>query len=206
MQGWKLAAWWTGVIAYVCAVWVLHLFSVDDLRGQTSAAWVQAVGSVLAILAAVAVAAFQHSQDVAREERRDRDEKRRVVGVLHACAAELKSVVTAEGRSERDRPRNVVPNFKDSQRRLDLIKGALNGFSPNQMPTPEVHVLLHNLRFRVGHLIEVIEEEVVRAEVNRFTLGPVNWNMHYGHASELLDRLAFELRRIDNPSEIPPWW
>lgn len=204
MQGWKLAAWWTGVIAYVCAVWVLHLFSFEDLSGQAAAAWVQAVGSVLAILAAVAVAAFQHSRDVAREELKQREELRRVVGVLQRCAQELKSTLSEQLALHE----LGVPGSKDLSKltlRINLVHGALSSFVPSQMPSADLHLLLHNLLMAVAVVNRSIEKNL-KLELN---LTAVNWadtwNGHIERVDSLCWHLGHQMALIDDPGAKRPF-
>lgn len=205
MQGWKLAAWWTGVIAYICAVWVVHLFSFEDLSGQSAAAWVQAVGSVLAILAAVAVAAFQHSRDVYREELKAREELRRVVGVLQTCARELKAIFTEQFALQEYGPRGSKDIGKATMR-IDLVHGALSSFVPSQMPSADLHLLLHNLLMAVAVVNRSIEKNQTLERNFTAVNWAATWNDHIERVDSLCWRLDHQMALIDNPGARRPFF
>lgn len=204
MQGWKLAAWWTGVATYVCAVWVLHLFSFEDLSGQTAAAWVQAVGSVLAILAAVAVAAFQHSRDVHREELKGREELRRVVGVLRVCAQELKATFSEQLALHELGPRGSKDLGKATLR-IDLVHGALSSFVPSQMPSADLHLLLHNLLMAIATVNRSIEKNLMLERNLAYVSWRATWSDHIERVDSLCWHLDHQMALIDNPDAKRPF-
>ena len=204
MDGWKTAAWWGAAIAYVCAVWVFHLFSFEDLKGQTAAAWVQAVGSVLAILAAVAVAAFQHHKDVQREERKALEELRRVVGVLQRCARDFKATLAEQLALHEYGPRGSK-DLSKVQLRLDLLDGALKSFVPSQMPSAELHVLLHNLLMQVALVNRSIEKNLtLERNCTSVSWGEI-WSNHLENVDTICWNLDHQMALIDDPSAKKPF-
>ena len=87
MERWFRVAWWSGCAVLCLLVWLAHWNGPEKLwgwiSGQTAAAWVQAVGSVAAIVASIAVVQLQHRRELQAAARAD---AQRTQQVLHDAA------------------------------------------------------------------------------------------------------------------------
>lgn len=194
---WKLAAWWVAVGCYVAAVWVWHLFSAEDLASPSAAAWVQAVGSVAAILVAVAVPALQHRRDKQEQIDRERAEHRRVVEMIRSCLSDLQRVVDNEETVEQRRV-NLEPGvppreYHFARAQLDVIEAALSGFVAADMPNATVLSLLQAARRRCVAVRFFVRVERTRAGDATPHVTLDDWRHHQAKIEAVLLQLDTEI-------------
>lgn len=157
------------------------------LKSEVWAAWVQGVGSVLAIVAAGVIAWWQRHSDALRRAREERAAVRLCVEIGmrlkecfddHAMLCEL-----AEGRA--DMRAGAIRGLQRALRVLDEIASLLKGISVAQLPNAAVLALL-NWR----HLI-------VLARVNFEEPPPgYGWPFWEGHFGALSDRVMQDFQLL----------
>jgi hypothetical protein len=90
MKGWKawLCALMVFAIGSVLIFGLIRAIAVKNIESSEAAGWMQAIGTVAAIVAAIWVSAEQHRRQVERDEDRERNE---VDGVLRSLRTELET-------------------------------------------------------------------------------------------------------------------
>lgn len=205
-----LVLWWLGVCACVLAIWLFFGNLSALLQDQNAPAWVQAIGSILAIVVAVAVPAFQHERDQARQRQQEQLEHTRVVSLILDCAEELKSEVHEAGSTNHRVKQAGLNGIDDALLRamvirVTVLQDQLNSFIPSQMPSPQAFRLLKRLQKRVDRLIEDVHEAGPFRPGDPTVKRDIHFESHYGNATQLVDEIKFELERIVDPRAIPPW-
>lgn len=161
-RDWATVMWVSGLICVTLLIltWPVSPWSQWDWAGQTAAAWVQAVGSVVAIGIAIAVPAFQHMADTRRKELHDRQEAGRLLGITAQLATScLGTMVTIyEVRSNEDHRESQAERRIQYQAITDVLT-CLEGIPMERMPSAGAARRLLGLRFAIRSGLDIVEHE-----------------------------------------------
>jgi|GEM_PF-2608589 len=153
---WKAAA---GLL--VAAALAAAVFGPPWIRGQTSAAWVQAIGSILAILGGFAVANLQlrHAASEARREQAER--ARAMASLVHKTLELVADRLKVAGRPFSKRTYGMALR----QHRTSELVEALRQINAGDLP-PEVVVSFSTLRSSLyavnARITEIYQSEEAR--------------------------------------------
>lgn len=114
--GWTALSLTCVVVSGLAAALFVHLTGLDAGENQAIAAWVQAVGSVLAIAGALTVAGYQVNAARTEAEIRRRVDEREALESIAAFVNELETV----GRKAVERARNLAGDGKVSSFRVEV--------------------------------------------------------------------------------------
>lgn len=154
---------WVMCLLHVCLVWGLWIVCVEPgvdwgvLRSEHAAAWVQAVGSILAILVAVAVPAVQHHLEATatrqRERQRDVQELERIRVLAEEmrlfCQATMNDFINPDWIEQ-------MANLEDRYERFGYWAQAVEALPLASLPVPGAMVQLVRLRGRAKDVLQTL--------------------------------------------------
>ena len=161
-RDWATLLWAVGLICVTLLMltWSISPWSQWDWAGQTAAAWVQAVGSVVAIGIAIAVPAVQHRADSRRKALHDRQDAGRLLGIAAQLATSCLATMVAIYQARR----NVDHQESQEERRIQYqaitdVLACLEGIPMERMPSAGAARRLLGLRFAIRSASDIIEHE-----------------------------------------------
>ncbi|MDT8895809.1 hypothetical protein RSO41_14220 [Halomonas sp. I1] len=151
-------------------------------------AWVQAIGSILAILAAAAIAAWQHWRDVAMRKAQDRRYRRTILSIAEQADKDADDIINRLKDDTFFRHEGAgTPPLRDK------IK-ILNTVTLESLPAPEGFTSLYHLRDNLQALVSVAESEE-RANHSQ-GVHPESYECAYEARKEAAKQLAIFARSI----------
>lgn len=127
---------------------------------QGLAAWVQAIGSVVAIAIAIAMPAMQHRADREREAEARRSESARVLGIAAQMGGSALSllVTIAERRGNPAHGESQDERQIQRQAMTDILR-LLEGVSPLELPNPEASSCVLSMRYALNLALGDLDTE-----------------------------------------------
>lgn len=163
-------------------------FFVPGFTRSECASWVQAWGSVLAILAAIGIAAWQRHQDHVREDWRARDaawQQITVVAELLEVAVEL-TQKTPQPTSDQDTVAGFIAGDFD-RAHLMAVHRAADRFMFSDAPDGHVLPLMLQLQTDLAEYASVVD--TVRGFIGQKNLRPGVWEPYVGTARDCAERI-----------------
>lgn len=148
---------------------------VNDLNPGDCAAWVQAIGSVLAIVAAAMFILLQHHLDVKRARDADRDLTRRRLDVVAGAISSARKVITEATEFARLQ-QITLQAFQHANLRAQLEKSEQLLFSISKPDLPH---------FKIANVIMGLESDLAEARTLLDSMRNASPHQQY-----LLDRLV----------------
>ena len=155
-RDWAVLIWAVGLVCFTLLMltWPISPWSRWDWAGQTAAAWVQAVGSVVAIGIAIAIPAMQHRADLARETEAKRIEDARVLGIAEQVAGGALNTFLVIADRRGDTSYGEDDEERRTQREgLSGLLRSLEAFPLLQFPTPRAASAVIGLRYTLSRAL-----------------------------------------------------
>ena len=146
--------WWMLVF---CVIWVGFLASVTQpseeviaaLNSLATANWVQAIGSVVAILVAIWVAAWQN--DRARDARaaEERASRRKALETVQMLALKATNMIESAANATADPQADAYQDYLVLGFNAEVfedMRGTLERIALHELPDPDAAIALHSLR------------------------------------------------------------
>ncbi|MDM0118428.1 hypothetical protein [Variovorax arabinosiphilus] len=190
MNGLLLIATWTGTALCIVAIAGLGPMLVWMESHERLAAWVQAIFSIVAILAAVCIATWQATRGEQNELKRQRVAASVRLGVLRGVLKEIESCCHAF-RWAAHPNFNVAALLERTRRHRDVI-GRLPVF---ELPTAEAVDVLLQAEGVLGELIEFCERYDAYGE-EAFTRAPPLRRGWLERTRDLQRRCEVEIERV----------
>lgn len=145
----------------IAAALAAALYGAPWIRDQTSAAWVQAIGSILAILGGFAVANLQLRHAAAQARRQQAERARAMTSLVHKTLELVADRLTVAGRPFSKR----IYGMALRQHRTSELVEALRQINAGDLP-PEVVVPFSTLRSNL-YAVNARITEIYRSEEER---------------------------------------
>lgn len=184
-------------------------FADNATESATCASWVQAWGSVLAIMAAVVVAYVQHRQNLKAQQRAAEDADARALAaplaIAEQLARELGSIYETVRPDTIDRSNALLTaNLLQAGVELERSRSdleAFNGIVVQSLPTFNAIQAVRRLSSRFDHVITLLTPLHFTA-LNRITKGNISLEKASPRVSVLLNEINHELDLLRQ--ELPP--
>jgi hypothetical protein len=207
LEGWdwkdRVAFGMAALVATICllALAFQGLWPADwkpEVWSATVASWVQAVGSVLGILAGVLTVRYQlHAQRREADERaksQDRLRLSRSLQMLFASTIHGK-IALASVKKILERPE---PRWRRVVSALEDLSASIGYITADEFPSPGVAVLLKGLRLVIAAQLQIVREVIVFIESKAAGDGPPNVEEPRASIQAEIDGLIDAYQRIEN--------
>jgi hypothetical protein len=188
---------------------VLAMLPWRWIDSPVASGWVQAVGSIAAILVAVGVAAYQNYTESKRRVRQDQAEARRMIQLLAHLTA-LAHLMAQDVQEFRGNPSNSETRENRDYWRHEFgkLQSSLEGIPIHLLPSVTTLQFLLNVRSWIGNALKLLAEPI-GLEVSEATIcGPKYqspWKPVVAYLQDNVHYLEFEATRLDNPDARAPW-
>lgn len=145
--------------ALIAVTWQWVAWS-ELISNQGLAAWIQAIGSVVAIAIAIAIPATQHRADREREAEARRSESARVLGIAAQMGGSALSllVTIAERRGNPAHGESQDERQIQRQAMTDILR-LLESVSPLELPNPEASSCVLSMRYALNLALGDLDTE-----------------------------------------------
>jgi hypothetical protein len=180
-------------------------FLVPGLTKAECASWVQAWGSIAAIVAATGVVLLQHVLERRRTAEAQRESDKRLLRLAHSVAREAQQIAFHIGAFRSDSSNNETAQQRHGFREdLELSLQSIRAILFMQLPTPSAVSSALRVQGEIQRALKLVDS-VRELGSGDFTISCSEtygqpWISIHAHLRDQVDYLNWEMRRVDNPT------